>query len=119
MGTTVVLYKNNDCSQFRTQMNTTAITDMRGRLTSACIAVLLLLALVCACDALSGSIERKPGCRVNYSVHGRVSGWKWKWRAQCTDCTQISESATKSSRSGAIEHCLEQLMAKLARMGKL
>ena len=47
-------------------------------------------------------------------------GLEWKYMGICTDsCTHEAETVFYYSKGGTIEHCLENLMRKIARHGDL
>ncbi|XP_045195451.2 uncharacterized protein LOC123550974 isoform X2 [Mercenaria mercenaria] len=68
----------------------------------------------------SGQIPRGNGCVINWSFQGMLAGIEWKYMGVCTDsCTHETETVFKQSRGGAVEHCLHNLMRKIARHGDL
>ncbi|XP_045198881.1 uncharacterized protein LOC123553198 [Mercenaria mercenaria] len=68
----------------------------------------------------SGQIPRGNGCVINWSFQGMLMGLEWRYMGVCTDsCTYETETVFKQSRGGAVEHCLQNLMRKIARHGEL
>lgn len=63
----------------------------------------------------SGVIPRSNGCFINWSYQGMIKGLEWKYMGVCTDsCTKEVETVFTKSRGGAVEHCLKNLLTRVA-----
>ncbi|XP_013420245.1 uncharacterized protein LOC106180713 [Lingula anatina] len=68
---------------------------------------------------INGQVDRGNNCAINWNVN-IYPGFKVRWMGVCVDtCTGVTSVSKKNSRSGALEHCLEDIYTKMARRGLL
>ncbi|XP_060558983.1 uncharacterized protein LOC132719241 [Ruditapes philippinarum] len=61
-------------------------------------------------------IPHGNGCVINWCYQGMFKGFEWKYMGVCTHpCTQEAEAVFYESRAGTVEHCLQNLMQKIAQ----
>lgn len=62
-----------------------------------------------------GKIDRGEGCTISWSFKGMLMGIKWKYMGTCTDsCAKQTSVVFTNSKAGAVENCIEKLMAKIS-----